>query len=83
MAQHLSSRRQIDVVCADITRCCSVEIVGHCVLDTDDITKRSIETGSAFPDPALFQFRFTGRLRRYRESFRRFTAFFYDIRESV
>jgi len=80
-ALHLSSRRQIDVVCADITRCCSVEIVGHCVLDTDDITKRWIETGSAFPDPALFQFRkgvcyrdhFPVANLQYRETFRQVT----------
>ena len=80
-AQHLSSRRQIHVVCADITRSCSVEIVDHCVLDTDDITKRWIETGSVFPNPTLFQFRkgicygdhFPVANLQYQETFRQVT----------
>ena len=51
------------------------------MLDTDDITKRWIEAGSAFPDPALFQFRkgvcyrdhFPVANLQYREPFRQVT----------
>ena len=86
------------------------------MLDTDDITKRWIQTGSAFPDPALFQFRkgicygdhflvtnlqyrekfrrisgkfsaFSGRLRSYQESFydglRHFSGHLRCFRESL
>ena len=63
------------------------------MLDTGDITKRWIETGSAFPDPALFQFRkgicyrdhFPVANLQYRETFRRisgkFSTFFWSFKE--
>ena len=62
------------------------------MLDTGDIIKRWRETGSAFPDPALFQFRkgicyrdhFPVANLQYRETFRRisgkFSAFYGHLR---